>query len=258
MNKTYLIWYRVLSFLSALTTEQANKIKKEKPLSYKSKVPEDVENTLHSMGYIQFNPKISRVITQNGIQQLRDLEKIRNEDINRRVNITLAFIAIIAIVVSIYSSMTVNELSQRVIELTPSKYAYIDVTLSNYLNNSLPIEISQFKQGDARLGINIINTGQLNTGNISLYQRIPEGPIEIESISIPDINSKSNYAFWVNLSYTDTKNIIGWQNIHLIIHCPNCFEQNTLINQNISICVYDNDINDNTKTIKRDCDANLI
>jgi len=257
MNKTDKIWYNTLSFLSALTTEQVKKIKKERPLNYKSKVSEDVENTLHSMGYIQFNPKISRVITQSGLQQLRDLEKIRNEDINRIVNIILAIIAIIAIGVSIYSTNTTKELSQRVIELTPSKYAHIDVTLTQYLNNTGVIDVSEFEQGTSHLGVNIVNTGQLNTGDISLWQSEYDS-IKAESTSVPDIPSKSNYAFWLKFSSSNSTDIVGWHNITLIINCPNCLEQGILISQNISLCVDDKDIDDNTKAIKKDCNASLV
>jgi len=108
MNKIDLVWYKSLRYLSTLTSKDVNRIKKDDLDNYKKNVPEDVENTLHQMGYIQLNQSITNVVTQNGLQQLRDLEDIRRKDltlISAVIAIIISFLALGASIISLAKSM---------------------------------------------------------------------------------------------------------------------------------------------------------
>ena len=108
MNKIDLVWYNSLRFLSTLTSKEVNRIKKEELENYRAKVPEDVENTLHQIGYIQLNQAVMNVVTQKGLQQLRDLEDVRRKDltlISAVVAIIISFLALGASIVSLIKSM---------------------------------------------------------------------------------------------------------------------------------------------------------
>ena len=275
MNKTDKIWYKALIFLSKLTTKETEKLKKEEPSYYKKNVPEDIENTLHQFGYIQFNTKISRAITQSGLQQLRDLERIKNEDINRRVNLTLAIITTITLVVTIIavqssyiSSSIANNLAKRVVDLTPSKYADINAGLSQFSGDYAEYSLSQITQDkilkrDSQLGFNIINTGQLNTGNISIAMYYPKyndtSVYFYPNYDVGDIESKNNKAFWLNFTITKEHNPIGLHYIPLRIICPNCKEQGVAINREIYLCIYNESGSvTNISNAKRDCGIDFL
>ena len=108
MNKIDLVWYKSLRFLSTLTSKEVNRIKKEDLDSYRKEVPEDVENTLHQIGYIQLNQSVTNVVTQNGLQQLRDLEDIRRKDltlISAVVAVIISFLALGSSIISLAKSM---------------------------------------------------------------------------------------------------------------------------------------------------------
>ncbi|MEX0598590.1 MAG: hypothetical protein WD512_19060 [Candidatus Paceibacterota bacterium] len=96
MNKIDKEWYEALRFLSRLTTKKAKHEKSHNLKDFRRYVLEDVENTLHQFGYIQWNESITQVVTQNGLQQLRDLEEIERKDLT-------IFYAVLAIVISLIS-----------------------------------------------------------------------------------------------------------------------------------------------------------
>lgn len=97
MNKIDKEWYESLRFLSRLTTKKANKLKKDNLKEYRGYVPEDVENTLHQFGYVQLNENITQVVTQSGLQQLRDLEEIDRKDLTITISILALFISLVAL-----------------------------------------------------------------------------------------------------------------------------------------------------------------
>ena len=97
MNKIDKIWCKSLRFLSRQTTKQANKLKKDNIQEYRKYVREDTENTLHQFGYIQFNENVTQVVTQAGLQQLRDLEEINRKDLTITISLFALFISFIAL-----------------------------------------------------------------------------------------------------------------------------------------------------------------
>src|SRR3989344_1844196 len=100
MNKIDKMWYKALRYLSTLSTEEVLHIKAQTLSSYRKKVPEDVENTLHQFGYIQLNVLVKNVVTQNGLQQLRDLEEIRRKDLTLIVATVAFCISLLSLIVS--------------------------------------------------------------------------------------------------------------------------------------------------------------
>ena len=146
--------------------------------------------------------------------------------------------AILALFLS-YSAVTqTNSNEKKIIELTPSKYANIDITTSQFLYNAVPIELSKIKN-KTKIGINIINTGQMNTGNLSASLDTSDSYFYADFIyPIYDIPSKSNYAFWLNITAVNYTNLIGVHKTKVRIFCPNCYEQKNVIFQEISICIW--------------------
>ena len=101
MNKIDKIWYKSLKFWSTYSTKEINEIKKQHLSHYQEKVPEDVENTFHQFGYIQFRPQITRIVTQGGLQQLRDLENIRRNDITLIIAIVAFLVSLSTLIISL-------------------------------------------------------------------------------------------------------------------------------------------------------------
>ena len=101
MNKIDKQWYKSLRFLSRLTTKKAKELKSQDLNDFRKYVAEDVENTLHQMGYIQFNDNVTQVVTQSGLQQLRDLEEIDRKDLT----ISLSVLAMVISIISFVKSM---------------------------------------------------------------------------------------------------------------------------------------------------------
>jgi hypothetical protein len=126
------------------------------------------------------------------------------------------------------------------------RYANIDFTLSQYVGNTAYFPISninnkkQFNISKDNIGINIINTGQLNTGEIQLSQRYSDNNLFFDTLNVGDINSKSNKAFWINFTVTNYTNLIGEHRVNLTVFCPNCFEQGTkgLMTDEVVLCFY--------------------
>jgi len=155
----------------------------------------------------------------------------------------------------------IQEQQKEILKQTsPAKYASIDPLLSQYIGNTAYFTVSDIKsREDAgasnRVGLNIINTGQLNTGEVQLSQRYANDVFQFETLSIGDIFSKSNKAFWMNFSVSNYSNILGAHKINLTIFCPNCFEQGAhgLMNTEIVLCIF-NDTADNFNDVaKRGC-----
>ncbi len=96
MNRIDKGWYEALRFLSRLTTKEAKKLMDKKLKYFRKYVPEDIGNTLHQFGYIQFNESVTQIVTQNGLQQLRDLEEIDRKDLTITISVGALFISLIA------------------------------------------------------------------------------------------------------------------------------------------------------------------
>ncbi|MEK6827505.1 MAG: hypothetical protein AABX99_03415 [Nanoarchaeota archaeon] len=73
------------------------------------------------------------------------MDKDKKEDIRIVCDIILALTAMVAIFVSISTAQSSNKLAERVIELTPSKFAEINVSLLDYSGDSIPLFLSGFK-----------------------------------------------------------------------------------------------------------------
>jgi hypothetical protein len=93
MNPVDKKWYKALRYLSRFTPDQVDRKSKE----YIDNVPKHVEDFFHAVGYIQFNEKYPQIVTQGGLQQLRDLEEIKRKDLTliaSVVAIVLSFVAL--------------------------------------------------------------------------------------------------------------------------------------------------------------------
>ena len=169
--------------------------------------------------------------------------------INAICSIILATVAVLALVASVITSRNSDELSRQVIAMTPSKYAYIDSMQTDYFGNIIYEPIANVNNSmfdwSTRVNFNIINSGQLNTGNIQVSKR-PElnsdNTFDLKDININDISSKGNDAFRLNFSLANNSNLLGLHQINLSINCPNCVGEgaNGRIISTIYICVYNN------------------
>lgn len=96
MNKIDKKWYEALRYLSRYNSRAINYIKKTNPQEYHNHVPKYVEDFFHIIGYIQFDEKYPQIVTQGGLQQLRDLEDIRRKD-------STLIASVIAVCISLFS-----------------------------------------------------------------------------------------------------------------------------------------------------------
>lgn len=96
MNNLDRQWYKALRFLSTLNTENIKEIKEKRPNFYRKKVPEHVENALHSIGYIRF-ANYHTIVSPSGLQQLRDLEDIRRKDLTLIASVIAVIISLVAL-----------------------------------------------------------------------------------------------------------------------------------------------------------------
>ncbi len=90
-------WYKALRYLSRFTPNEINKKNEE----YKKNVPKHVEDFFHAVGYIQFDEKYPQIVTQGGLQQLRDLEEIKRKDLT----LIASAVAIVLSLVALAKSM---------------------------------------------------------------------------------------------------------------------------------------------------------
>lgn len=100
MNRLDKSQYRALKFLANNTRAEIIVMKEEGRDDYEAKVPSTKENpveqTLEAFGYIKKDGHTKWMITQDGLQQLRDLEQIRHRD-------WIIYLSVSALVISILS-----------------------------------------------------------------------------------------------------------------------------------------------------------
>jgi|SRR3989344_4269205 len=97
MNRIDSVWYKALKFLSKLSIDETIELKKKNPKKFEKYVPEEVENTLEQFGYITFRNSFVQVVSQSGLQQLRDLEEIRRKDLTLIASVIAVIISLVAL-----------------------------------------------------------------------------------------------------------------------------------------------------------------
>lgn len=106
MNRIDKILYKALKFLSRFSPMEAVKLRREHTKKFRKNVPQVVENTLRNWGYITYGSS-NRVVTQNGLQQLRDLEEIKRKDITLIASVVAVVLSISAVIISIVALNTI-------------------------------------------------------------------------------------------------------------------------------------------------------
>ncbi|HIH04665.1 TPA: hypothetical protein HA281_04565 [Candidatus Woesearchaeota archaeon] len=101
MNKLDGSFYKALRFLADNTRAEIKVMEEQKLTLYDDNVPKDVEATLKEFDYIRPYGTTKFIISQKGLQQLRDLELIKHRDLT-------LILSVIALVISIISFATVN------------------------------------------------------------------------------------------------------------------------------------------------------
>ena len=100
MNSIDKQWLKTLRYFADSTRAQISARKEQFPDEYKEYVPKDLEDTFVNFGYLDLNGNTKYIITQNGLQQLRDLEQIRNKDWIRYATIGSWIVSIVALLKS--------------------------------------------------------------------------------------------------------------------------------------------------------------
>ena len=85
-------WYKALRYLSRFTPNEVDRKSKE----YMEHVPKHVEDFFHAVGYIQFDNKYPQIVTQGGLQQLRDLEEIKRKGLTLIASVVAVVISLVA------------------------------------------------------------------------------------------------------------------------------------------------------------------
>lgn len=103
MNSIDKVWYKALKFLSKLSIDEAIESRKENPKKYQKYVSDELEETLEKFGYLTFINDFVQVVSQSGLQQLRDLEDIRRKDLTLIASVIAVGISLVALGLSIFS-----------------------------------------------------------------------------------------------------------------------------------------------------------
>ena len=182
------------------------------------------------------------VIVEGNVNKLYNI--LKGIDSNK----VLAIVAILTLIASVIASTNSINLSKKIIDMTPSKYAYIDSMTTDFINQNFYVSLENVnnKKG-LEIGFNMINTGQLNSGKIQITTREiynSDYNFTLQPIDILDIDSKSNKAFKLNFSITKPLTSFGNHQINLSIFCMNCYEQGILNTKTIFICIYNNSYKD--------------
>lgn len=98
MNELDKSFYIALKFLANNTRARIKTMEEDKLKDYDNNVPKDVESTLTQFDYIDLKGNTKYIITQKGLQQLRDLEIIKHRDLT-------IYISVVALIISIISFM---------------------------------------------------------------------------------------------------------------------------------------------------------
>jgi hypothetical protein len=170
-------------------------------------------------------------------------------------SLVLAAVAVWALVSSTQASDKTNNLNERLINMTPSRYAYIDATTIRYLDNHEVFYLKEIEEGtEVNLSLNIINTGQLNTGGIEIGERYDDPVFNFNIVQVRDIESMKNNVSIISFRIKNYTNILGVHPVNITINCPNCLEQGQSIDKQIFICIAnDYDFKDVANIITRDC-----
>ncbi len=97
MNKIDKEFYKALKFLSKLSIDEAIELRRKNPKKYKRYVSDDLEHTLSEFGYLTFKNNFVQVVSQSGLQQLRDLEDIRRKDLTLTASVIAVIISLVAL-----------------------------------------------------------------------------------------------------------------------------------------------------------------
>ena len=97
MNKIDKEWYLALRYLSRYTCKEIKEIQNKNNEEYKRNVPQHIEDLFHSINYIQFDEDYPQIVTQRGLQQLRDLEEIRRKDLTLIASVSAVIISLVAL-----------------------------------------------------------------------------------------------------------------------------------------------------------------
>jgi len=93
MNEIDKQWLKTLRYFADNSRAQINARKEEFPNEYPENVPNDLEDTFAKFGYLALHGNTKHIITQSGLQQLRDLEQIYQKDISYKISIASIIIA---------------------------------------------------------------------------------------------------------------------------------------------------------------------
>ena len=96
MNELDKSFYIALRFLADNTRAKIKTMEEDKLKDYDNNVPKDVEVTLTQFDYIDLKGNTKYVITQKGLQQLRDLEIVRHRDLTLIMSVIALIISIIS------------------------------------------------------------------------------------------------------------------------------------------------------------------
>ena len=96
MNKLDKSFYGALRFLANNSRAEIKVMDEQKSTDYDDAVPKEVETTLKQFGYVDLKGNSKYIITQSGLQQLRDLEMIRHRDLTIYISVVALIIAVIS------------------------------------------------------------------------------------------------------------------------------------------------------------------
>lgn len=104
MNKLDKSFYKALKFFANHTRAEIIVMKEQATGEYEKNVPatkeDPIEQTLEKFEYLEKNANTKWMITQSGLQQLRDLEQIGHRDILIYLSTVALFISVLSFAVA--------------------------------------------------------------------------------------------------------------------------------------------------------------
>ncbi|MBI2147730.1 hypothetical protein HYU19_04610 [Candidatus Woesearchaeota archaeon] len=100
MNRIDKQWLKALKYFADNTRARVIADKESNDFYYKEVLPEDLKNTFVGVNYLDFNSNTKHIITQSGLQQLRELERNNRESWGFRFSIIAIIISCLSFAIS--------------------------------------------------------------------------------------------------------------------------------------------------------------
>ena len=166
----------------------------------------------------------------------------------KNIELLAIILAFISLLFSFYTFNKQSELDKEFLELTPSKYAEIEIRPSQFTNSIPFYSLGELTKNDeygegTRIGMNILNIGEMDSGRIRI-RVLQNSHFSFEELEIMNIPAGQNNVSWMRFGFHNTTDVFKIHNLTIMITCPNCDNPTNALFKEINICVYNKTLNE--------------